>query len=520
MGTLKDDLRGPGVEMLETHISWVFLGERDVYKVKKPVDLGFLDFSTLAKRRAACEAELRLNRRLTEGVYLAIVPVTRGDDGRHRLGGPGEPVDWAVRMRRLPDHDRTDARLARGELTPHHVAAVAERVVRFHDAARADEETARWGAAEAFAVNVQENFEQTRDTLPHYLSVEEAEEVRTWQLRFLEEKAALFAERVRQGRVRDGHGDLRLDQIYIDDHGRVTILDCIEFNDRFRYADVCADVAFLGMDLAWHGRVDLAEGFLARYAREANDYDLYPLVDFYESYRAFVRGKVASFLVADEGAEPEARRRAAAEARRYYLLALASERRTLLPPAVVAVGGLIASGKTTVAERVAAEIMAPVVDADRTRKHLLGVEPTEPVHEAAFEGAYSRETSEAVYRELLRRAGAVLASGRPVVLDTSFRTRRLRQAARRLAEEGGVPFHFLECRAGREVCRERLRQREQETGVSDGRLEIFDDFAARWEPVEELPESEHLVLDTSRPLAPDVEILRHRLTTWPVGFHH
>jgi predicted kinase len=297
----------------------------------------------------------------------------------------------------------------------------------------------------------------------------------------------------------------------------VLILDCIEFAARFRFADVAADVAFLSMDLAGHRRVDLAERFLAAYAREANDFDLFPLVDFYESYRAYVRAKVASLLAADPGAGAEERRRAQAEARRHYLLALASERRALMPASVVAVGGILASGKTTVAGELGAALGAPVVDADRTRKHLAGVAAGEPLHHPPWQGAYTPEATERVYLELLRRAGAVLASGRPVVLDASFRSRRQRLAARRLAALSGVPFTFVECRAEPSLCRERLARRAAERGPSDGRLAIFDDFLAAWEPVVELPAAEHVALDTSLPLGANLETLRGRLPAWPPG---
>jgi hypothetical protein len=514
---LKSDLRDRGYELIETHISRVFLGADEVFKVKKPVSLGFLDFSTLEKRRRACEAEVELNRRLAPDVYLGVVPVTVGDDGRHRVGGDGEPVEWAVRMKRLPDRRRADHLLAAGELGDGAVERIAAHLAGFHRDARCDDETAHFGELDTIRKNVEENFEQTRDTIGDHLSPEEAAEIERWQKRFLADQAALFAGRVEAGRVRDGHGDLRLEHVYLrpEEKGGVTVVDCIEFNQRFRFADVCADVAFLAMDLTWQGRTDLAERFLAAYAREANDYDLYPLVDFYESYRAFVRAKVSSILAADPDAESEARERAAGEARRYYLLALASERRPLLPPAVVAVGGVIAAGKSTVARRIGAELSAPVIDADRTRKHLVGAAPTEPLHHRPFRGAYSEDTTEGVYAELIRRAGVVLASGRPVVLDASFRTRRHRRAAQTLARERGVPFHFVECLADPEICRRRLRRREG--GVSDGRLEIFDDFLASWQPVEELPEDEHLVLDTAQPLEENVEKLRRELVTWPDG---
>ncbi|MGH9323756.1 MAG: AAA family ATPase [Vicinamibacteria bacterium] len=509
-GTLQEDLLRPGMELRETHISWVFLMEEEVWKVKKPVSLGFLDFGTPEKRRLACEAEIRLNRRLSPEVYLGVVPICLGENARRTIGGRGTVVDWAVHMRRLPDRDRADVRLTQGRLSSAHLERAAEVLARFHRDCGVTEEANRYGAVSAIRFNVQENFDQTRSTILHHLSRQQAAEVERWQLRFLDERAALFEERIRKGRVRDGHGDLRLEHVYIDDRGPLAVVDCIEFNERFRFADVCADVVFLAMDLAWHGRVDLAERFLAFYAREADDYGLYPLVDFYESYRAFVRGKIASMIAADAAMSRRVRERAGEEARRYYLLALASGRRPLRPPMVLAVGGVIASGKSTIARHLGAEMSAPVVESDRTRKLMLGVEKTRPLLEKPWEGSYSAALTERVYGEIFRSAQAVLASRRPVVLDASFRSRAHRTAARRIASANGVPFLFVECRASDSVIRQRLRSRERETSVSDGRLEIWDDFTSRWEPVEELGRAEHVVLDTSRPVEESLSAFRRR----------
>ncbi|RMH21792.1 MAG: dephospho-CoA kinase [Acidobacteria bacterium] len=515
------DLLAPGMSLEETHVSRVFLGRDEVYKIKRPVDLGFLDFTTIERRRAACEAEVELNRRLAPEVYLGVVPVSRGADGRLRFGGGGEVVDWAVHMRRLRDADRADRRLEQGTLDRPGLERVAQVVASFHAAARADEETARFGTVEAIARNVDENFRQTRDRIHRYLDPAEAAEIERWQHDFLARNRDRFAARIAAGRVRDGHGDLRLEHVYLQqtaDGPRVTIIDCIEFNQRFRFADVCADVAFLAMDLAWHRRVDLAEHFLARYARAAQDFDLYPLAGFYESYRAYVRGKVAAMLAADAAVSEATRRRAAAEARRYFLLALACGRRPLLEPVVVAVGGVIASGKSTLAEALAETLSAPIVDSDRTRKHLLGVPPEQPVRDGAFAGGYAPEVSRGVYEEVLRRAAAVLDSGRPVILDATFRSRRDRRAARRLAARYGVPFFFLECRAPVAELRRRLVRRARQGGVSDGRLEILDDFLDRWQPVAgELPPEEHLVIDSGRPLADQLARLGERLPAWPGG---
>ncbi len=511
---LRDLTSEPAVEFIETHISWVVLRESDVFKLKKPVELGFLDFSTLELRKAACEREVELNRRLAPDVYLGIVPLRRAD-GHLSFEGDGEVVEWAVHMRRLDDTDRADIRLAQGRLQPSDITRIASRLAEFHAQARCDAETSAFGTAQAIATNVRENFAQT--PLRRYLSEAQARELTEQQLNAVQGRATRFDARIDAGRVRDGHGDLRLEHIYLDDDGAITILDCIEFNDRFRYADVGSDLAFLAMDLSAHGHVELSEHLVAEYAKASGDFDLYEVLDFYEGYRAFVRGKIASFVADDASVSAVHRSRAVASARRCFMLALASGRRSLLSPSVVAVGGVIASGKSTVSERLSLEMSAPIVDADRTRKQMIGVRATQPVHEGSWQGAYDPKFTEEVYAEVFRRAGVVLRSGRPVIVDASFRGRALRDRARELAAQHGVPFRLVECRIDYALAKERLRERAKRASVSDGRLEIFDDFVAKWEDIDELPKHEHLVLDTSKPVETTLTTLRASVQTWPDG---
>jgi hypothetical protein len=452
-------------------------------------------------------------------------------------------------MRRLSDARRADALLERGSLSRTMLEAIARRIAMFHEEARHDDETARLGRPDAIASNVQENFEQTRDTIRKFLSSEELDEIERRQMTELRERRAIFDARADEGYVRDGHGDLRLEHVYIqgsldgdpapgasladattdlahveqgeqqgDRGGNIVVIDCIEFNERFRFADVCADIAFLSMDLCFHGRTDLAEHFLAAYARESGDYDLYRVVDFYESYRAYVRGKVAVMLASDEHAAWPARKKASEQARRYFLLSLASERKSLMNPSVIAVGGIIASGKSTMADALSSPLQAPVVSTDRTRKQLLGADATVNVARGAWSGAYDPGFTERVYEEAFRRAEAVLSSGRTVILDASFRSRDLRGRAKRLAEHHQVPFRFVECRVARETAEGRLAEREERRAeVSDARLDLLDDFIASWEPVQELAPAEHVLVDGGRPVREGLARVEQTLPFWPPG---
>jgi aminoglycoside phosphotransferase family enzyme/predicted kinase len=479
-----------------------------------------LNFTTAERRKAACEAEVRLNRRLAPDVYESVVPITRDASGTHAPGGGGEVVDYAVSMRTLSDDTRADVLLADGRFGVSEVERLAEHLAAFHaslDATVAEAEP--FGTVEAIRRNVEENFAQAEGGIEASLSTREALEIRTQQELFLETRRALFARRVRTGKVRDGHGDLRLEHVYFESGGPPTVIDCIEFNDRFRYADVCADIAFLSMDLRRFGRADLAEQFLAAYARESGDYELYELVDFYEGYRAYVRGKVAALLAADRGADLDVREDAMKQARSFFLLSLLEGRKPVLSPVLVAVGGWIASGKSTVSERIGRLVTAPVISADRTRKNLAGVRPTDPVHETAWSGTYSDASTERVYAMVLERAEQVLASGRSVVLDASFRSKAMREAAGTLAKKHGVTFAFVECRAPAEECRRRLAERARAPSVSDGRLAIFDDFVARFEPTTELAPAEHFIVDTSEPAEASLQAVLTALPAWPERFH-
>lgn len=528
MGDLASDLTASSEELIETHISWVFLRPGEVFKVKKPVDFGFLDFTDAAARKAACLAEVELNSRLAPGVYRGVVPVLRDSRGVHHVGsspnhatgdagtapsstpewaGQGEVVDYAVHMNRLPRAARADLLLERGELGAAHIDALAGCLARFHARAAQGEHIAEFGRVQVIRGNVEENFAQARSLLSQLVPGDVEREVEERQLGFLASHAPLFAQRIGGGYIRDGHGDLRLEHAYMVDSGGPVIIDCIEFNERFRFADVCADVAFLSMDLRWHGRVDLAERLLARYARETGDHDLYALVDFYESYRAYVRAKVSALSLGSASLSFDARQRLEAEARGYLLLSLASERPALRAARLIAMGGMIASGKSSIAEALGTAMGAIVIGSDETRKRLHGVQPTTPLHDAAWQSTYSLDATQRVYSELLRRAQVVLQSGRSVIIDATFRSRADRAAARRLAATTGAVFTFVECRASDAVARARLASRARGPSVSDGRLEIYDDFAARYEPATELAPSEYVLVDTSGTVEESMERL-------------
>jgi aminoglycoside phosphotransferase family enzyme/predicted kinase len=497
--SLLDDLGRPDaypaprpsrVTQVTTHISWVFLTDRDVWKLKRPVDYGFVDYSTLDRRRRCCEDEVRLNRRLAPDVYLGVVPVRVGPQG-HWFGATGDIVDYAVRMRRLPEEQSAEALLRRGELAPEHLTRLAARLARFFAAAAP---AAQAGMIDAIRENVTENFVQVEPFVGQFVTRETFDVVRSWQLGALRRDPGRFRTRVEQGRIREGHGDLRLEHVYFENADPI-VIDCVEFNARLRGGDAAADVAFLAMELTARARADLAERFLADFALASDDYDLYGVVDFYASYRAWVRGKVAAFLAADPSTPPEKAVRKAEEARALFALARSyTQARSGVTP-VIAVGGVIGSGKSTLAEALGQATAVPVVSSDRTRKALVGVHATERAPERAYRAAFSART----FDELVRRAAVVLDSGRGVVLDATFRERGLRLRVRDLARRYGRRFVFAETVCDEATLRDRLRRRAAAPSVSDAGEGLLERIRAEFEPVTELAADEHVRIDTSGP---------------------
>jgi len=493
-----------------THASWVFLADSDVWKVKRPVDLGFLDFRTVEARRRACEDEVRLNRRLAPGVYLGVDPVRDTPEG-WAIGGAGPIVDWAVHMRRLPDRASAAAMLGRGQLRADQLTGLAQTLAAFLDAARP---TPELGTIDVIRGNVDENFVQVAPFIGTLVERATFDDVRAFQLDALALHHERFAARVDEGRIRDGHGDLRLEHVYfLPPPDGIVAIDCIEFNDRFRCGDGAGEAAFLAMELEAARRPDLAAGFLARVAEAADDFGLFGVVDFYLSYRAWVRGKVAAFLAADPNADAGLRARKGDEARRLFALARSFSGVPADAPFVVAVGGVVGSGKSTLAAALGRELAAPVVSSDRTRKAMAGLGSTD----RGDARLYTDEAIERNYREVLKRAELVLSSGRGVIVDATFSARRWRDAVADLARAADARFVHLETScADRAILRARLAARRARPSVSDATDIELETLGARREPFAPHELRSRVTVDTSGDPASAVASAVHRLDAFGV----
>lgn len=306
------------VQLVQTHISFVLLAGDFVYKFKKPVDFGFLDFSTLQKRKFCCEQELLLNRRLCPEIYLKLIHVAQNGSDL-ALNGAGEPIEYGVKMRRMPEEQMMVRVIERGELTLDHIKALVKVLVPFYEQAEHTQEIDNYGTAESVAVNVLENFEQTQSFIGNgALSQEQFDEISSYARAVLAQQE-LFQARIEQGRIRDCHGDLYSANICLAD--KVYIYDCIEFNRRFRYCDVASDVAFLAMDLDFHGLETLSEDFIARFCEQSGDDGLRELLTFYTCYRAYVRGKIGLFTASDPAVDSKVKEKSLASAAKYFALA-------------------------------------------------------------------------------------------------------------------------------------------------------------------------------------------------------
>ncbi len=470
------------VEVRQTHISVVFLAGPFAYKIKKPVDLGFLNFSTLERRRHFCEEEVRLNRRLAPTVYLGVAPVARRGQ-RLCVGGDGEAVEWAVKMTRLPDDASLEARLRRGAVASGLIEALARKVARFHASAEASEHIASFGRFKVVAANARENFDQAAPQVGIAVQAPVFERMKALTEAELERLRPLIEDRARRGAPRDTHGDLHLDHVYhFPERGTpndLAIIDCIEFNERFRYADPVADMAFLVMDLAFHGRRDLARAFAAAYFREAGDEEGRELLPLYTAYRAVVRAKVEGFELVEAEIDAAERDAALVRARAHWLLALGELEEARRRPCLLLVAGLPGTGKSTLARGLAERADCTVIRSDLVRKDLTGASESDRRPTAFGQGIYTPEWTKRTYAECLRLAERALFEGRRVVVDATFREEWTRGAFLDAARRWAVPALLFLCEADQGVVRVRLEDRRGDASEADWAVHL--QAAARWE---------------------------------------
>jgi aminoglycoside phosphotransferase family enzyme/predicted kinase len=485
------------VTLVQTHISYIFLVGDRAYKVKKSVNLGFLDYSTLDLRAHFCQREVELNRRLAPDLYLGVAPIV-ATPGGVRVGGNGEPLEWCVVMQRLPEERLLSTLLTVGDVTPDQLEAVAQRVAAFHARAETGGEIDRFGQPATIRINTDENFTQLAPFVGRTLTADQLDRLRSYTDPFLRQNDRLFAARIAHQRIRDCHGDLHAASICLADS--IQIFDCIEFNDRFRYGDVAAEVAFLAMDLEHFGRADLAWHFVDAYHRASGDNVPDNLLAFYTCYRAVVRAKVESFKLDDPGFDPDERAVAQERAGVYVDLAL-THASAAARPVLALMSGLMGTGKTTLARELARRFALVYLSSDVTRKQLAGLLPREHRYLAFGQGIYAEDFSRRTYAALLAEAATWLNRGLSVVVDASFMRQGERDLASQLAADRGVRLVALECTCSDEEIRRRLDRRQLLPGeASDGRWELFARQKQEFDRWQTSNRVDHVVVQTDQEL--------------------
>jgi aminoglycoside phosphotransferase family enzyme/predicted kinase len=491
------------IRLIQTHISYVLLAGQFAYKIKKPLNLRFLDYSTIEKRRFMCEEEVRLNRRLCAEAYVGVVPIVRRG-GATYVGGDGDVIDYAVKMRRMPDGRMMPALLRQAGVTFDDIRAVARTVAAFHRDSLTDAGIARFGRVDAVRRNWDENFEQIAPYAGRLVEQAALDELRQYVEEFLRKNAGLMDGRADRGCVRDCHGDLRADAIVIHEDGSICVMDCIEFNDRIRFGDVASDIGFLAMDLEFRGYGEFSDELIGAYLRASNDETLPLMLNFYKCYRAAVRGKVDA-MRGDEPEVPQADRvQARAQASAYFSLAL-SYARAAYPQVALLMIGLSGSGKSYIANAVAGRIGAVVVSSDLVRKRSAGVDPRQPMSARYGEGMYGLAERARVYNAMHALAGEHLAAGRSVIVDATYLRRADRDAAAVMARDAGVPMIAIEVTAADSAVRERLGQRAARPDTpSDAGWEIHLAQRHDFEPPDEIAPEHRIQIDGGATLAASI----------------
>lgn len=481
------DVQAP-IRLMQTHVSYVLLTGDLAYKLKKPVDFGFLDYSTLAKRKHFCEEELRLNQRAAAPIYLAAMPIAQQGD-RYVLGGEDNVVEYAVKMREFPQSALLSHKFEQGELTEDLLRQLAEAIADFHLKAETNDYIRNFGTVDNVRQSIDENYEQTVGFIGGPQTQQQFDETKAYTDQFFATQQALLQQRMDQGKIRACHGDLHLNNIcYWQDE--LLLFDCIEFNEPFRFVDVMFDIAYIIMDLTVQGRRDLAASFLSHYVECTGDWEGLQVLPLYVSRQSYVRAKVTSFLLGDPSIDEATKQAAAAKAAKYYTLAWSYMQPQ--PGRLLVMSGLSGSGKTTVAKELSRQLGAIHIRSDAVRKHLAGV----PLQARGDDSLYTPEMSQQTYERLTELGGTLAHQGYTVILDAKFDRVATRKLAIAQAESHNVPFTVVHCQAPTGVLEQRVRDRRGD--IADATVAVLAQQTL--EPFTAAEEKAVQTVDTTQPL--------------------
>lgn len=477
--------------LIQTHISFVLLTGEYVYKLKKSVNFGFLDYSSLEKRRHFCQQELQMNQRGASEIYLEVLPISQQGE-TFELGSTANIVEYTLKMRQFPQENLWTSVFDRGELSETHLEELGRTVARFHAESPTDDYIQNFGQSHRIQESINSNYQATEKYIGRVQSRERLEQTKEYTDRFFHQNRELFDQRIAQGKIRSCHGDLHLRNI-ANWQGKIILFDCIEFNEPFRLVDVMYDVAFVVMDLDARQRNDLANIFLNTYLEETGDWEGLQVLPLYLCRQAYVRAKVTSFLLDDPGITDEEKQQASRNAEYYYQLAW--DYTQSRPGRLMVMSGLSGSGKSTVARWVARHVGAIQIRSDAVRKHLAGI----PLNQRGEATIYSEEMTRQTYDRVLELGGILASKGWSVILDAKFDRTIWRKKAMELATATNLPLQILHCQAPLSVMRDRLHRRAGD--IADATAELLDAQLAEAEPLDEIEQNYAIAIDTTQPLA-------------------
>jgi len=481
------------IQLLQTHISYILLTGDYAYKVKKPLDFGFLNYSTLEKRKHFCAEELRLNQRAAADIYVDSLPITQQGEQFH-LDGEGEAVEYTVKMCQFPQDELLSRMFAEGRLTEALLRDLAIAIADFHKQATTNDYIRSFGQAAAVREAFDENYAQTEAYIGGPQTQKQFDETQAYTDRFFEEQQALFQQRIDQDWIRECHGDLHLGNICVWNN-RLYLFDCIEFNEPFRFVDVMFDIAYIVMDLEVGDRPDLSALFLSTYVEQTGDWKGLEVLPIYVSRQTYVRAKVTSFLLSDPSVSEAEKAEISKKAANYYTLAWKYTQPK--KGRLVLMAGLSGSGKSTTARSLSKQLGAVQVRSDAVRKHLAGI----PLSQKGDDSLYTPEMSQKTYDELLAIGIRLAEAGYSIILDAKYDRVGVRQAAIAQARQHQIPIDIVYCDAPEEVRRDRLQQRSGDIADATAALvsqQRFDSFTE-----EERPHV--LTLDTTKELDPQLK---------------
>ncbi|MDZ7957932.1 MAG: AAA family ATPase [Aulosira sp. DedQUE10] len=477
------------IQLIQTHVSYVLLTGDYVYKLKKPVNFGFLDYSTLEKRQHFCHEELRLNQRGAGELYLEVLPLTLEGEQYH-LEGTGEAVEYALKMRQFPQEALFSSLFEQGKLNETHLEELGRVVAQYHAKTETNDYIRSFGEVPQVRAAFDENYEQTEKYIGGPQTQVQFDETKTYTERFFAERPELFANRIQNNYIRECHGDLHLRNIALW-HDKIMLFDCIEFNEPFRFVDVMFDIAYAVMDLEAQQRKDLSNAYLNTYVEQTGDWEGLQVLPIYLIRQSYVRAKVTSFLLDDPGVPVAVKEEATKTAAKYYQLA--SEYTKPKQGQLMIMSGVSGSGKSTTARYLARQLGAIHVRSDAVRKHLAGI----PLMERGGNEVYTPEMTQKTYARLLE-LGTILANqGFSVILDAKYDRQQLRQEAIAQAQKQQIPLQIVQCTAPLEVVQERLLKRTGD--IADATADLLASQIQQFEPFTDTEKPYLKIFDTTQP---------------------